>query len=258
MNSPSKVMAMIIMLMRNSVNKLLDFLFPRSCPMCGKRLEADEQSLCISCNMSLPRLHLFDNPKENFIAKLFYGKAELDKVVSLLHFVPHSEVASIVYDMKYHGYANVGDGMGRIMAQEAMPSGFFDDIDVIVPLPISSGRRLHRGYNQSERLARGMSSVCGKPMERYAVIRKSFRSSQTNLTYVGRQENVSDTFMVVEPDRIRGKHVLLVDDVMTTGATVLSCACEILNAGCSHLSIYTLFKAGSMTEQSPEEVLKFM
>ena len=207
---------------------LLDFFFPRMCPVCGKRLELDERPLCLRCNVDIPRTMFWEHPYDNPLARMYWGKIPVEKVVAYFYFTPQSAQARMVYGAKYHGRANIALELGEMLADEM--NGFFDDIDIIIPLPVSIKRRMIRGYNQSEMIARGISKVTGIPIERHAVIRRYFDKSQTHLTREERRDNVDDVFVLKDADAIKDKHVLIVDDVITTGATTISCANEILKA----------------------------
>lgn len=234
--------------------KWLDFFFPRKCPVCGNRLELDEHPLCLKCNIGLPRTMFWEHPYDNPMAKMYWGKIPVEKVAAYFYFRPKSSVASLVYGVKYHGRANIAVELGEMLVDEM--EGFFDDIDCIVPLPISIKRRMKRGYNQGDMIARGISKATGIPVVRYAVIRKSFERSQTHLTREERRENVSGVFVLKDADALKGRHVLLVDDVITTAATTISCAEEILKAEGVKVSILSLGYAGKPKAQEvPEPML---
>jgi ComF family protein len=126
------------------------------------------------------------------------------------------------------------------MAEEMKPAGFLDGIDILLPIPLSKKRYWQRGYNQSEMLARGMSEVTGLPVITKAVRRTNFRQSQTSLTRKERQENVEGTFVLRHPELLENKHVLLIDDICTTGATLLACSEAIRSVKGIHISILTL------------------
>lgn len=235
-------------------NKFLDFFFPRMCPVCGNRLELDERPLCLKCNIGLPRTLFWEHPYDNPMARMYWGKIPVERVAAYFYFKPKSGPASLVYDVKYHGRANIAVELGEMIADEM--EGFFDGVDCIVPLPISIRRRIKRGYNQSEMVARGISNILKIPVEKHAVIRKRFVRSQTHLTREERQENVTDVFQLKDADALCGKHVLLIDDVITTGATTISCAEQILKAQGVKVSILSLGYAGNPKAQEiPEPVL---
>lgn len=226
------------------LSTLLDFLFPRHCAVCGKRLEWDEDVMCLLCNAALPRTEYWTTPYDNPVAQLFWGKIPIEKAIAYYHFKSQTGDAQIIYDIKYHNRQDMARQMGEMMAREVGESGFFDDIDCIIPVPLSLKRRMERGYNQCEVLAKGMGKVTGLPVLPYVVIRKRFDGSQTHLTRWEREKNVEDVFELKDAEEIRGKHVLLVDDVITTGATTLSCATQLLKTEGSRISILSIGYAG--------------
>lgn len=237
------------------LDSILDFFFPRKCPVCGNRLELDEHPLCLKCNVGMPRTMFWEHPYDNPMARMYWGKIPVEKVAAYFYFAPKSGVAQLIYGVKYHGRANIAIELGEMLADEMQD--FFDDIDCIVPLPISIKRRMKRGYNQSDMIARGVSKATGIPIESHAVIRRYFETSQTHLTRIERRENVDDVFVLKDADALHGKHVLIVDDVITTGATTISCAEQILKAGNVKVSILSLGYSAKQKAQEPHEPMLF-
>ncbi len=146
----------------------------------------------------------------------------------------------IVYNLKYHQRPEIGIIVGKMMAQEFHQEYFFDDIDLLIPLPLSHERERERGYNQSMMIAQGIAEITGLPIMNDVVIRKSFISSQTQKDRWTRTENVEGVFELVNGDKIQGKHILLIDDVVTTGATLCSCGEELAKAGNIQISIASI------------------
>ena len=149
-------------------------------------------------------------------------------------------MAQLVYELKYHGRPDIGEDMGRLMAYEMQLARFFDGIDVLLPVPLSKKRLRQRGYNQSEMLARGVSEVTGLPVVTKALRREHFQKSQTLLNRQERRENVEGTFILKRPELLEGKHVLLIDDICTTGATLLACGEALRAVNGIRISILTL------------------
>ena len=220
------------------LSSLLDFFFPRMCPVCGNRLELDEHPLCLRCNMDMPRTMFWEHPYDNPLARMYWGKIPVEKAAAYFYFVPKAGTAQMVYGAKYRGRGNIAIELGEMLADEM--KGFFDDFDCIVPVPVTIKRKMKRGYNQSDMIAQGISNVTGIPIERHTVIRRHFDKSQTHLTRDERILNVDDVFVLKDADSVKGKHVLLVDDVITTGATTISCAKQILKAENVKISILSL------------------
>ena len=221
-------------------HSLLDLLAPRLCVVCGRRLSLSEQVLCAACNMHLPRTAFQHDPYNNVMARLFWGVFPVERAAALFYFEAGSPPSNILYDLKYHDHPEIGVEMGRLLAREFAEAGFFDGIDLIVPVPLARNRQRHRGYNQSCCIAEGISSATGLPVCKGALRRTKFKKSQTQMGRWERQENVADVFRLVDADAVRGRHLLLVDDVVTTGATMTACARELLTAGDVRLSLLSL------------------
>ena len=221
-------------------HQLLDLVAPRLCTVCGRRLSLTEQTLCVSCNMHLPRTDFHHDAYDNVMARLFWGIIPVERAAALFYYEAHAGASNILYDLKYHAHPEIGRDMGHIVASEFAESGFFDGIDMIIPVPLAWKRQWQRGYNQSFFIARGISRTTGLPVCNKAVCRTKFEKSQTLIGRRERQENVADVFRLKNADAVRGRHVLLVDDVVTTGATMVACARELLKAGDVKVSLLSL------------------
>lgn len=226
--------------MTNWWTRIVDFIAPRSCVICGRRLSPTERSLCSVCVLHLYRTTFQFTPEDNEMAQLFWGLLPVERTAALIYYEPRSETAALIYKLKYGHRPDIGEDLGRIMAEEMKPAGFLDGIDILLPIPLSKKRYWQRGYNQSEMLARGMSEVTGLPVITKAVRRTNFRQSQTSLTRKERQENVEGTFVLRHPEQLENKHVLLIDDICTTGATLLACSEAIRSVKEIRISILTL------------------
>ena len=219
--------------------RILDFISPRQCVVCGKRLSPTERSLCSSCLLHLPRTTYQFTPTDNPMAQLFWHLIPIQHAAAFIYYEPHSEVAQVVYHMKYADRPDIGEDMGRLMAVEMQQAGFFDDIDLLVPVPLSRKRQRQRGYNQSERLAQGISDITHLPVVTKALRRKHFLQSQTLLSRQERQKNVADMFELRDDCMLQGHHVLLIDDICTTGATLTACADTLKDIPGLRISILT-------------------
>ena len=224
----------------NWITRILDFISPRLCVVCGHRLAPTERSLCGVCLFHLPRTDFHQKPLDNPMAQLFWGLAPIEKAAALFYYHPHSETAQLVYRLKYNNRPDIGEDMGRVMANELQATDFFSDIDVLLPVPLASKRLRQRGYNQSEQLAIGISDITHLPIVSKALRRKHFQQSQTTLNRWQRQENVTDTFQLKEEHLLQGKHVLLIDDICTTGATLIACANVLKTIEGIRISVLTL------------------
>ena len=220
--------------------QLLDLVAPRLCTVCGRRLSLTEQVLCVSCNMHLPRTGFQLEAYDNIMARHFWGIIPVERAAALFYYEAASEVSRIIYDLKYHDRPEIGREMGNLVASEFSEAGFFDGIDVIVPIPLARSRQWQRGYNQSLCIAKGISRVTGLPIYNKVVCRTKFVKSQTEMGQWERKKNVENVFKLKDTAAIRGRHVLLVDDVVTTGATMAACARELLKAGDVKVSLLSL------------------
>jgi ComF family protein len=179
------------------------------------------------------------------MAKLFWGQIPVERATAFFYYEAHADAANIIYELKYKYHPEIGEEVGRMFAKEIKPSGFFDGIDGIVPVPLAKKRLRQRGYNQSEEIARGVAAISDLPIFDQAVRRLFFEGSQTSKGRWDRNENVENVFELVQADTIRGKHILLIDDVVTTGATIIACAKELSKAGGVRISILSLGLAKS-------------
>lgn len=221
--------------------RLLDFIAPRFCEMCGKRLSVNEEYVCGVCHLHIPRTFFHKNPSDNIMCKMFWGQMPIERATALMYFLPHSNTSRIVYSLKYNNKPDIGIVMGRIMATEVLQSSFFEGIDIIIPVPLAKERQRQRGYNQSEMLAKGISEVTGISIDTTSVRRMRFKESQTRLTRHDRMNNVENMFVLSDSAQtLAGKHVLLVDDVTTTGATIISCANAMKDIPGIKFSVMTL------------------
>ena len=221
-------------------SRLLDLISPRLCVVCGNRLAVTEEVVCSKCYLHLPRTDFGHDLYENVMAKLFWGQIKLEKATALFYYEPHAETVQILYEMKYKNHPEIGVVMGRMMAKELMKSGLFEDIDALVPVPLAKKREHERGYNQSMELAKGVSEVTQLPIANQVVRRTKFVDSQTHRGRWERNENVEGVFELVDGDSLSGKHVLLIDDVVTTGATIIACAQEMQKASNVRISVLAL------------------
>lgn len=221
-------------------SRLVDLIAPRACVVCGGRLGIHEFFLCGSCNLQLPRTNYADNPYENDMARLFWGQLPVERCAALFFYQGGSGPSQILYELKYKNHPEIGEFFGRMIAEEWNDTGFFEGIDLIVPVPLAKERQRQRGYNQSLHIALGIGSVTRLPIVTNAVSREQFVESQTQKDRWQRNENVEGCFRLNDGSALKGRHVLLVDDVVTTGATICSCGREMLKAGDVRFSILTI------------------
>lgn len=220
--------------------RLLDLISPRLCVVCGHRLTVTEEAVCMKCNLHLPRTNYHLHAYENEMARLFWGQIPVERATAFFYYEAHAETANVLYELKYKNHPEIGEVFGRMFAREIRTAGFFDGIDCIVPVPLARKRLRQRGYNQSMEIARGVSQITGLPVYGEVVRRNVFEGSQTSLGRWDRHTNVDQVFELMDGDTIHGQHLLLIDDVVTTGATVIACAKELIKAGDVKISILAL------------------
>lgn len=218
---------------------ILDLLFPRVCPVCGRLLLRRERYLCLSCLADLPFSFFWswpNNPSE----VCFWGRLNIVRAASLLIYREESPYRKIIHAFKYNGNKGLGRHMGEMLARRLRESGLYNDIDVIVPVPLHPLKKWKRGYNQATIIAEAIGRVLGKPVEERVLRRKKFTSTQTKKDSISRWDNVAEAFSIKNGSKFTGRHVLLVDDVLTTGATLEACGQHILKQEGCRLSIVTL------------------
>ncbi|HCC87292.1 MAG TPA: amidophosphoribosyltransferase [Prevotella sp.] len=210
------------------LRQLLDIAAPRLCSACGRRLNDGEEVFCATCMMRLPRTDFLAHPYDNEMAQTFWGRvSHFEKAYAFVYHQPHSESARAVYQIKYFGMADTGIDIGEIMGRQMKAAGFTDDIDIILPVPLTKERKRQRGFNQSEMIAQGISDATGIKVAKDIVKRVSFHGSQTRRDRQDRADNVENAFCLASGKRVTGKHVLIVDDIVTTGATIVAMAQQI-------------------------------
>lgn len=218
---------------------LLHLAFPHVCAGCGSDSIDRRHLICLRCLSSLPKtdFHLYkDNPAE----KIFWGRLPVVNATAHYYFTKKSMMQQLLHDFKYRGNKELGFFLGTLMGQDIRQSPLFQSIDAIVPLPLFESKERQRGYNQAEVLGKGIGSEMDLPVLKNAIARKQYTESQTRKNRVERWQNMEDRFVLTDEKNIAGKHILLVDDVVTTGATLEACGRELLKAANTQLSIATL------------------
>ena len=221
-------------------HRVLNLISPQACVICGCRLGISEEVLCTACNLALPRTAFAQHPYDNEMARRFYARLPIERAAALFFYEAGSEASRIIHALKYFHHPEIGQVMGRMAAEEMMPCRFFDGIDLIVPVPLARKRQRQRGYNQSEEIAKGVSAVTGIGIDTGIVRRRHFEDSQTHKTQAQRLDNVENAFEAVDATRAAGRHLLLIDDIVTTGATIWACSHPICEAASCRISVLSL------------------
>lgn len=222
--------------------ELINICYPKACLACSEPLLSREEMICTHCLLALPRsdFHLW---KENPVVRKFLGRCPVERGAAFLRFHKWGRVQQILYQLKYQDRPEVGVFMGRLAAHEMREIGFFEGIDRIIPVPLHPRKYKLRGYNQAEVLARGLSDGTGIPLDTHSLQRSHFSDSQTSKGRFERWLNVQTVFALSESPALRQQHVLIVDDVLTTGATMESCMLKLLEVSGLRVSVFTLAAA---------------
>lgn len=207
---------------------LIDFIFPRLCHCCGNRLSPHERMICESCVADLPRTY-YHRTRNNPMELRFAGQFPFERATGYFYYARESTMASLIQDFKYNRFPSLAVRLGEIIGSELFVTDFFADVDCIIPIPLHFIKKARRGYNQTEKLALGISEATGLAVDCSLKAGKPHRT-QTSLTYNQRLSNTKGIFRLENPEKYTGKHVLLVDDVCTTGATLISASRAMLEA----------------------------
>lgn len=225
--------------MNHWLKDLLNFAFPKQCHVCGAKLAPHERFACTHCLDSLPRTgfhHRDMNPMEERLA----GHFPFVRASGHFFYTRDSAMSVLMQDMKYRHFPDIGNLLGEIMGRELFPTGFFNDIDLIVPMPMHKVKQAIRGYNQVHHIADGVSTATGIPVIQALKAIKPHRT-QTSLSREQRLNNTTGIFKLQNPSGLHGKGVLLIDDVCTTGATMSSAGVLVSKeAPTARISVLTL------------------
>jgi ComF family protein len=221
---------------------LADFvalLFPQLCPACGESLMAGEHVICTDCRFNLPFTNFHQQP-DNIVARQFWGKVNLEAAYALYYFAKGGKVQNLMHHFKYRGMQQIGVLLGNIAGAQLAKSDIFKTVDVIIPVPLHKKRLKQRGYNQSACFADGLAQKLNAVVDESSLIRPRATETQTHKSRFSRFENMQEVFAVINPEKLINKHVLLVDDVVTTGSTLEACAVQLLKIEGVKLSIATI------------------
>lgn len=221
------------------LNDFISLIYPKNCASCGNSLFKHEECLCTFCRYHLPKTN-FHLQNGNPVEKLFWGRADIVSAVAYYAFGKGGKVQHLIHQLKYNGKKEIGLTVGKLYGQELKQSGKYELIDTIIPVPLHEKKKKKRGYNQSEYFAEGLSKSLHVSTDTTTLIRANESETQTKKSRFSRWQNVESIFHVAEPEKLTNKHILLVDDVVTTGSTLEACALTLLKISDVKVSIATI------------------
>lgn len=220
-------------------NDLFCLFFPELCAACGRNLYRNEKIICTNCLYHLPLTNFHRDP-ENKMARQLWGRFPFEQAIAYVYFRKGNRVQNLMHQLKYNNRPEVGIKMGELYAWQLMRTQGWKKADLIIPIPLHPLKHKKRGYNQSEQISKGMSSVLNLPLSTQNLVRIENTETQTRKTRYARYENLKDAFMIKDASELFQKHIILLDDVMTTGATVEACSNELLKIEGIKISICTI------------------
>ncbi|MDA3954624.1 MAG: ComF family protein [Bacteroidales bacterium] len=220
------------------LNDFFNLFFPDICIVCNSHLVNQEDLICTKCLYNLPKTH-YHKEIENPVSQMFWGRTKLEYATGFFTFNKDSKYQTMMHKFKYHGNKEIGYVLGKSFGNQ-LRNSFFNQVDVIIPVPLHKSKLKKRGYNQSEWIAKGLSETLLKPLDIKSFIRSVATETQTRKSRFERWENVENIFKITNEKFLKGKHILLVDDVVTTGSTLEACANVILEIKDTKVSIAAL------------------
>lgn len=217
----------------------ISLIYPRLCVGCGQSLLRHEPVVCTVCRYSFPQTRFHNHPT-NPVSKLFWGKVEVERATAGYHFRKGSKIQRLIHQMKYKDRPEIGTALGNFLGQELAEDPHFSGVDCVIPVPLHPRKKRKRGYNQSEYIADGVAEALGKPALHKVLFRAVANPSQTRKSHYERWKNVSSVFRINPKRPLENAHILLVDDVVTTGSTLESCAAALLTMPGCRVSIAAL------------------
>jgi ComF family protein len=234
-------MFLVFRFIRVLIGDFADLLFPSLCLGCGCSLETNEKVLCLSCRVSLPETGQHRSPYDHNLLNKFAGKVSIKFLASYVYFTKGGIVQRLIHQIKYKNQKEAAKELASWYGYQLKNEcDFVKNIDLLIGVPLHKSRFNQRGYNQADLIAEGLSETLAIPMRTDVLIRTRFNSSQTRKNRLERWENVKTVFQVSNHQDVVGKNIILIDDVLTTGATIEACAAELLKAGCQSVGVLTI------------------
>ena len=235
----TSILSQSLSALRTVSSDMMHIFFPHLCAGCGNDALGNDAVLCVQCLSKLPVTN-FHLHAQNRAERIFAGRLPIEAASSFMYFSKDSLAQRLLHQLKYKGNTSLGYMLGRMMGEALRQSSLYDTADILVPLPLHPSKEKKRGYNQSLVLCTGMSEAMGIPVEGHAVAKLAYTGTQTRKNRLERWQNVKEKFVLTQPQHLQNKYVLLVDDVITTGATLEACGQEILQAPGTRLGIASL------------------
>lgn len=226
-------------LQRSYLADFISLLFPQLCAACGESLVANEHIICTDCLFNFPYTNFHQQP-DNIVARQFWGKIKLEAAFALFYFTKGGKIQHLMHEFKYNGNHQIGNLLGNIAGGQLIKNDIFSSVDLIVPVPLHKSRLRERGYNQSACYAAGLAEQLNAAAELDNLVRAVATKTQTHKSRFARFENMKEVFMVKFPEHLTNKHILLVDDIVTTGSTLEACGTELLKVPGLKLSVATI------------------
>jgi len=224
------------------MDDVIGLFFPRLCNACQALLFKNEEIICTRCLLSLPRTN-FHLHHDNPVMETFWGRIPLESATAYLYFSKAGHVQHLIHQFKYKGQLEAGRMLGRMFGKDLLQSPYLKNVEIIIPVPLHWSKKKARGFNQSEIFGQEIATVMGIPLLSDVLIREKATATQTRKSRFERWQNVNYVFSVINPAKIEGKHILLVDDVITTGATIEASASALLEVPGTKVSVAFLATA---------------
>jgi ComF family protein len=219
----------------------ISLFYPNYCLACSTSLFKGEEVVCTRCILEMPQTNYHLDPA-NSLMKRFGGRLPVDMICALFRFTKNGRIQHLLHQLKYKNHPEIGVLLGKLYGTKLAPT-LQKTIDLILPVPLHPSRLRRRGYNQSGKFAEGLSTILSVPYSDELICRKIKTLTQTRKSKLQRWENVEDVFAIQAPQEIVGRHILLVDDVITTGATIEACGQMLFDGGCNSVSIACIAEA---------------
>jgi ComF family protein len=229
----------MIKTLNSYLNQFTHLFFPHVCEGCGNDIIEDGSLLCVECLSNLPETS-FIGERNNPVEKIFYGRIQIEAAGSAFYFTKHSLLQHLILELKYHGKKEIGFYLGKLLGYRLAQTSRFNSVDAIIPLPLNPRKERKRGYNQAAIIAEGIAAIWQKQVQKNSVQRLVFTETQTHKNRIARWQTMEGVFENVDKEALANKHLLLVDDIVTTGATLEACGEKLLEVPGTILSIATV------------------